>query len=292
MVSAYLGSVTYKKNCYLPMKGSIHVFLPLPGSQLTMQLLDLPTEILISIFNHVGPYNFSSDASRLTVCKHWVLLSQFVCFRHIQLSLLTSWGLLACPNLETILDSLQILDLDLTDYKDLTGINTRRLYRTEEKNSVSNKRNAKLSYDACVRINTLQQNHLKIDEGSAWTEAQRRHITQLATTVGKKTRNLHTLRIYTVPDWTEDYTPPTRTLIPHAMVFADFLSSSNLTVLDLDITVRQLHPWSRTNHLCPQIAALLTSLHHLRLRMPFLCAEALVPKPHGSGSSNDDAMMP
>ncbi|KAF2746602.1 hypothetical protein M011DRAFT_74121 [Sporormia fimetaria CBS 119925] len=61
-----------------------------------MLLLDLPTELLIIIFSHVGSSYFLSDMSRLTVCKLWAEIARTTCFRHLQLS---QELLLACPHL-------------------------------------------------------------------------------------------------------------------------------------------------------------------------------------------------
>ena len=66
-----------------------------------------------------------------------------------------------------------------------------------------------------------------------------------------------------------------------------FLSSTNLTSLELDLSGTQLLPrpdqeHSEGLHMCTRIAALLTTLRRLRLRLRTICPDVLKPTQHST----------
>jgi hypothetical protein len=75
-----------------------------------------------------------------------------------------------------------------------------------------------------------------------------------------------------------------------------FLSASNLTSLELDLCGTRLIPHQSQEHgegfhVCTSIAALLTTLRHLRLRMRTTCAEVLKPRQHSTNLRLNEVLI-
>lgn len=84
--------------------------------------MQLPTELLLAILQHLGPEFFQDEHERLTVCKRWHTVARLVFYESLQLSvnelpaLLRSEGI--DDRLKTIKHSLRVLSIELrTPYK-------------------------------------------------------------------------------------------------------------------------------------------------------------------------------
>lgn len=73
------------KNIPIRRKGSVATGVETEDPVSSINLLELPNEILDSIFNHVGVKNFYEDPIRLAVCKKWHNLVRLMMVRSVEL---------------------------------------------------------------------------------------------------------------------------------------------------------------------------------------------------------------
>lgn len=239
-----------------------------------MSLLQLPPETLIQIFDYVGSSYFRSDLSRLTVCKQWSKFAHNACFRHFYVTQKTLRRLLSSPYVELglslVKDSVETLDLDLKGSKDWDSIPLSQ--HDSRALNVLNVSTWNAAYGRTVR--------------AAWTTELNKDLLYLATII-KQSPKLRILRIQA----TSELHPLLRLLERRDYLFLStiraFLSASNLTSLELDLcgtrlVSHQSQEHGEGFHVCTGIAALLTTLRRLRLRMRSICADVLKPQQHST----------
>lgn len=239
-----------------------------------MSLLQLPSEILLQIFDHVGSSYFRSDLSRLTVCKQWSKFAHTACFRDFYVTHKTLRRLLSSPYVESSLllvkDSVETLDLDLKGFEDWDSI----LLSRHESRAAN-----------VLNMSTWNGAHGRAVR-AAWTTELNNDLLYLATII-KQSRRLRILRIQA----TSELHPLLRLLERRDYLVLStiraFLLASNLTSLKLDLCGTRLIPYQSQehvegSHVCTSIAALLTTLRRLRLRMRSICADVLKPRQHST----------
>jgi hypothetical protein len=221
-----------------------------------VSLLQLPTEILIYIFNHVGSSYFRSDISRLTICRQWSELARTACFQDFYVDQKTlrrlSSPLYTELSLRQIKDCVEALFLDLKGFEDWDSSPVWHLYQ--------------------MRL--------------LWRTELNNDLLYLAKIMGQS-RKLRIMRIRT----TSEVNPH----LPHSQrgdylflsTIRAFLSASNLTNLELDLCGIHIvsltsEEYSIESHVCTDIATLLTTLRRLRLRMRSICANVLELRQHGN----------
>lgn len=225
-----------------------------------MSLLQLPAEILIHIFDYVGSNYFRSDLSRLRVCKQWIKYAYTVCYRDFHVTQQTLRRLVSCPHVESILplikNTVETVGIDLEGYEDCHTI---------------------------PLFLTFNSHSPRFECWDDWNEFRRTWAAQMNTillsfaTILQQSRKLRTLRIKASGQVT-----PTGRLShsSHYLFYSTirvFLSASSLTTLELDLYGTGLNEDVETVHACPTIAALLTTLRRLRLRMRSICPAVLKP---------------
>ncbi|KAF2658551.1 hypothetical protein K491DRAFT_259428 [Lophiostoma macrostomum CBS 122681] len=217
-----------------------------------MSLFQLSPEILLLIFDHVDSSYFRSDLSRLTVCKQWSKLAHTACFRDFYVTQRPLRRLLSSPYVRSSLllvkDSVKALDLDLKGFEDWDYTPLR-------------------------------------EERTAWTAELNNDLFYLATIINKS-RKLRILRIQATSEHHPELLLERRDYLFLSTIYT-FLSASNLTSLELDLCGTRLIPdhssdHSEGFHVCTRIAALLTTLRRLRLRMRTICADVLKPRQHST----------
>ncbi|KAF2679297.1 hypothetical protein K458DRAFT_422337 [Lentithecium fluviatile CBS 122367] len=239
-----------------------------------MSLIQLPPENLIQIFDYVGSSYFRSDLSRLTVCKQWSEFAHTACFREFYVTQKTLRRLLSSQYVESSLplvkDSVETLDLDLKGFEDWDSIPLSR--HDSQAVNVPNVSTWNGAHGRAVR--------------AAWTTELNNDLLCLATII-KQSRKLRILRIQA----TSEIHPILRLLDRRDYLFLStigaFLSASNLASLELDLCGTRLIPHQSQErdegfHICKSIAALLTTLQRLRLRMRSICADVLKPRQHST----------
>jgi hypothetical protein len=239
-----------------------------------MSLLELPSETLIQIFDDVGSSYFRSDLSRLTVCKQWSKFAYTACFRKFHVTQKTLRRLLSLLYVESSLppikDSVEILTLDLKGFEDWDSLPLSQHDWRSENDQFESIWNGCQGYV----VRTAWPLDLNID------------LLYLATVI-KQSRKLRILRIRA----TSGLHPRLRLLGPRDYLFLTticaFLSTENLTSLELDLSGTWLVPYQRQehsegSHVCTSIAALLTTLRRLRLRMRSICTDVLIPLKHST----------
>ncbi|KAK4644031.1 hypothetical protein QC761_0048410 [Podospora bellae-mahoneyi] len=232
-----------------------------------MALLKLPPETLIQIFDHVGSSYFRSDLSRLTVCKQWSEYAHTTCFQDLYVTQKTLRRLLSSPYVESSLrlvkNSVETLDLILKGFEDWDSI--------------------PLSGHDPQAVNVWNGAHGHAVRAT-WTTELNNDLLYLAAII-QQSRRLRILRIQA----TSELHPLLRFLERRDYLFLStiraFLLVSNLTSLELDLCGTRLIPHQSQErgegiHVCTSIAALLTTLRRLRLRMRSICADVLRPPQH------------
>jgi hypothetical protein len=248
-----------------------------------MPLLQLPPETLIQIFDYVGSSYFRSDLSRLTVCKQWSKFANNACFGDFYVTQKTLRRLLSSPYVESSLslvkDSVETLDLDLEGFEDWDSIPLSR----HDSQAVN-----------ALNVSTWNGAHGRAVR-AAWTTELNNNLLYLATII-KQSRKLRILRIQA----TIELHPLLRLLERRDYLFLStiraFLSASNLTSLELDLCGTRLIPHQSQEHgegfhVCTSIAALLTTLRRLRLRMRSICADVLKPPQHSTNLRLNEVLI-
>jgi hypothetical protein len=244
----------------------------------TMSLLQLPHETIIQILEYVGSSYFRSDLSRLTVCKQWSKFAHTACFRDFYVTPKTLRRLLSSTNVDTSLslvkDSVETLDLDLKGFEDWDSIPLSRHYSQN--------------------VSTWSGTHGRAVR-AAWTTELNNDLLNLATIV-QTSRKLRILRIRA----TTELHPLVRLLEHRDYLFLStiraLLPASNVTSLELDLCGTQLIPDRSQEHgeglhVCTSIAALLTTLRRLRLRMRSICADVLRPGQHSANLRLNEVLI-
>ena len=239
-----------------------------------MPLLQLPPETLVQIFDYVGSSYFRSNLSRLTVCKQWYTYAHPACFRDFDVTQQTLQDLLSSPymgsSLSLVKDSVETLDLDLNGFENWTSL----LLSRHDSQTVS-----------LSDLSSLDDAHGRAVR-AAWTAQLNQDLLYFATII-KQSRKLRILRIQA----TTELILLLRYLERRDYLFLStiraFLSASNLTSLELDLCGTRLIPDQSQEHgegfhVCTSIAALLTTLRCLRLRMRSICADVLKPRQHST----------
>ncbi|CAI6311245.1 unnamed protein product [Periconia digitata] len=235
-------------------------------SRPNMSLLQLPTEILLQIFVYVGSSYILSDLSRLTVCRQWYEVARIACFQEVTITQETVHRLMSSPyaesNLALVKDCTKTLNLDIFGHGDWSSM---FLY---------SQTNAELQQTRTGRPPSWNP-----ELGEACITGLNNHLLHLAN-VMKQSRKLRILSIETLFHLHGlspiRFTPYLRFSTIHA-----FLSTTNLTSLNLDLCAAELLPQpSSDHHICTTIAALLGTLRYLRLRMRSICPEVLKPQHH------------
>lgn len=237
-----------------------------------MPFLQLSPEILIQIFDYIGSSYFRSDLSRLTVCKQWSKFAYTACFQDFYVTQKTLRRLLSSPYVELSLplvkDSVGTLDLDLKGFEDWDSIPVSQ--HDSRAVNVLNVWNG--AHGRAVR--------------AAWTRELNNDLFYLANII-KQSRKLRILRIQA----TSELHPLLHLLERRDYLFGStvraFLSASNIASLELDLCGTQLIPHQSQEHgegfhVCTTIAALLTTLRRLRLRMRSICADILKPQQYST----------
>jgi hypothetical protein len=252
-----------------------------------MPLLQLPAEVLIQIFDHVGSSYFRSDLSRLRVCRQWSKLAHTACFQDFLVNQNTLRRLMSSPYIETTLpligDSVEALELNFKGYDnwDFTLLGQTNLVSTWDE-------------------------PLGRELREAWTIELDNHLSRLATTI-KQSRRLHTICIQAVDEKHPSLFWPSFEVRSHNLDRRDylslstirtFLSAKNLSSLDLDLcgtglTTSQLEHQEHgaETHVCTSIAALLTTLRRLRLRIRTICPDVLKSQQHSTNLRLDDVII-
>ncbi|KAF1956408.1 hypothetical protein CC80DRAFT_446315, partial [Byssothecium circinans] len=230
-----------------------------------MPLLQLPPETLFQIFDYVGSSYFRSDLSRLTVSKQWSKFAHTECFLDFYVTQKTLRRLISSPYVELsaslVKDSMKTLDLDLEGFQDWDSIPP-----SQHDSQAANVTAWNGAHGRAVR--------------AAWTTELNNDLLYLSTIV-KQSQKLRILRIQA----TSELHPQLLTRRDYLFLstLRDFLSVSNITCLELDLCGTRLRPLQNQDHgeeihICRSIAALLTKLRRLRLRMRTICADVLKPR--------------
>jgi hypothetical protein len=173
-------------------------------------------------------------------------------------------------SLPLVKDSVETLDLDLKGFEDWDSIPLSR----HDSRAVN-----------VLNVSTWNGAHGRAVRAS-WTTELNNDLLYLATII-KQSRKLRILRIQA----TSELHPLLHLLERRDYLFLStirvFLSASNLTSLELDLCGTQLIPHqsqehSEGFHVCTSIAALLTTLRRLRLRMRSICANVLKTRQHST----------
>jgi hypothetical protein len=231
-----------------------------------MALLELPPELLLQIFDDVGSAYFRSDLSRLTVSKQWSKYAHTTCFQNFYVDqktlrsmVVSRYARVSVPlmenSIETVklaLDGFQDWKLDpqkiLADWDSDSGLVLRAAWTAE------------LDSDLVYLTNILKQ------------APKLRKIVIVATCEFCLSSPFLDRRDY----------------LGLSTVRSLLSSASNLTSLELDLCGTRLTspPLSQKHdeasfHICTSIAALLTQLRSLRLRMRTICPSVLKPRNKG-----------
>ncbi|KAK4201545.1 hypothetical protein QBC40DRAFT_278086 [Triangularia verruculosa] len=219
-----------------------------------MTLLQLPPETLYQIFNHIGSSFFRSDLSRLTVCRQWSEFAYTACFRDFYVTQNILRRLLSSPYAESSLglvkDNAETLALNLKGFED---------------------------WDSLLDSDTSDWDGAHGQAKRAeWTRKLNNDLVYFGSII-QQSRKLRIVRIQA----TSELHPLDRFLERRDYLclspICTFLSASNITSLELDLCGTRLIPHQSQDHVCPSIAALLSTLRRLRLRLRSICADVLKP---------------
>ena len=235
-----------------------------------MLLLQLPLEILFQIFDFIPSSYFRSDVSRLAVCKQWSKIAYTACFRDFYVTQKTLRRLLSPPYVESglslVKDRMEILDLDLKGFEDWDSIPLSR-------------------DDLAVANDMIMPTWYSTTRGRevsrAWTTELNNDLLYLSTMI-TSSQKLRVLRIRATVELHPQLPFPEGRDYLFLSTIGPFLSASNITILELDLCGTKLIPpqsqeQGEVLHLCTTIAALLTTLRRLRLRMLLICTHVLKP---------------
>ncbi|USP80490.1 hypothetical protein yc1106_07764 [Curvularia clavata] len=224
-----------------------------------MSLLELPPEILITIFEYVGSQSFRSELTRLMVCKQWYAFARTAYFHDLRITTKILRRLLASPYAETNLARIQKnavrMELEFQGFEDWDSFHASSYDLPEVSWHVT--------YGRVERL--------------AWTPEFNNDLLRLAKTV-KKSQKLRCLRIQAITELHENTLLEERRHYLFTWAIRPFLSKNALTTLDLDLVGTELVQGGKDGqefHACVSIAALLTTLLRLRLRMRRICANVL-----------------
>ncbi|KAK4168743.1 hypothetical protein QBC43DRAFT_309597 [Cladorrhinum sp. PSN259] len=248
-----------------------------------MLLLELHSEILLEIFDHVGSSYFRSDSSRLTVCRRWSQLALAQRSRDLRVTPKTLRRLVSSPSAESSLrqvkDSVETLVVDLEQMKHWRSYSTYSQYDSRAGAAPSIRTMLDIQgYDARMQaLRQLTDFMQKLHSRANPVEELNEDLVRLAASINGA-RKMRALQIQATMLLPNDYLDTT-TIRP-------FLSATNLNSLELDLCGTKLEPPPRERagacQVCTNIAALLTTLRRLRLRMRTICANVLKPQQHST----------
>lgn len=224
-----------------------------------MALLRLPSEIILQIFEDVGSSYFRLNIERLTISKLWCDFALSMCFQDLRISQRTLKQLFDPPYKQTSLrcamSSMKSMSLTLV------GFDRWKLSPKDSDNDVSRTR----------RGGRRRQED--------WIADIDLHLIRL-NMVLRGSPKLRSLRIHATSELHPGHLILGRRSYLIFPRIRDLITIENLTSLELDLCGTQLKQgdgfWrGQGNHICPQIAMLLKSLHRLRLRLRCICPEAV-----------------
>lgn len=128
---------------------------------------------------------------------------------------------------------------------------------------------------------------------SDWTTELDNDMLRLAEAV-KNSRNLRSLRIIATAEMCSSIIFSPRRVYLYTFTIRPFLSTHSLATLELDFAGTQLiqsEDEGQDLHVCMDIAALLTTLVCLRLRMRSICADALKPVQHAKNLHLNEVLV-
>lgn len=221
-----------------------------------MLLLQLPPEILKSVFTEIDSSFFREDLGRLTVCKYWFDFALPAIFKSIKLSRETLRRLVNSGTIEKQLllnGSLETLELELKGYHPL-------LEHAQESER----------WEASAHETPVDTH------ATTWIAALDNDLRQLAV-LAQGSRILRALHIQA---WRSPSPEPLDSAENYLSLptMKAFLSLEHLDSLVLDISCSLLNlsgQQGSDHHICPAIGALLPTLRTLHLRLRSICPDAL-----------------
>ena len=248
-----------------------------------MAILELPPETVIQILDYVGSSYFRLDLSRLTVCRQWTKFAFTACYREFYITQKILRHLLCSPyvniSLPLIKDSMEILDLSLKGFEDWEPVPLSR--HDSQAGNVPDASTWDSAHGLALR--------------TAWSKELDADLVRIAT-ISRQSQKLRIIRIQA----TSELHPLLRSLERRDYLFLStiraFLSSSNLTSLELDLCGTQLlthhdQEHGEEVHICTTIATLLATLRRLRLRMRSLCTDVLKPRQCSTSLRLDEMLI-
>jgi hypothetical protein len=225
-----------------------------------MSFLELPPEILIKIFDTVGAANLRSDLSRVTVSRQWNKYAHTACFQDLCITQQTLRGLVSSPCLQAdahpFTDIVRSISLNLIGFDDWSLLD----------------------------LETYWYPRLP------W-EAKLKEDLDFFATMTQTSPKLRSIRIRATEEPCMSCPGPPRQDYLYLSTMRILLSANNLSNLDLDLCGTRLitsrnHQHvggleshiDRGTHICPNIAAHLTNLRTLRLRMRNICPDVIKPQ--------------
>ncbi|KAH7268804.1 hypothetical protein B0J15DRAFT_233003 [Fusarium solani] len=224
-----------------------------------MNLLQLPTEILLLILRLLGPGFFHHDTRRLMVSKWWYELARLVLLRDLQFSAKSLPRFLRTDMSSLVHQHTRTIDIAFDGVQD---------------------RRAVLSASPDVRERMV----------SDWTTNVANDLTSLAAIL-QDCRNLRSLKLKPRPKWRA------RSVFLRTYFSSDalvpLLSVSHLTCLEFDTVCTGIGGASSRpgSHICENISALLPTLRRLRCRMRKICPRILKPPGEGTISSLEEVII-
>ncbi|KAH7115210.1 hypothetical protein B0J11DRAFT_510808 [Dendryphion nanum] len=241
-----------------------------------MSLLQLPPETLTQIFDDIGSSYFRSDLSRLTVCKQWSKFAHTACYRDSYFTQKTLKRLRSSPytdsSLSLVKDSMETLDLNLND---IEGCDSIRLLSS--------------------KLRVMNDPVVPLAICSDWRRDLNDDLSYFATII-EQSRKLRILRIQANNELHLAYCFQMHNNYLFSPTLRGFLSTSNLTSLELDICGTELVPYqfqehSEGLHVCTSIAVPLTTLRRLRLRMRSICSDVLKPRQNNTNLRLNEVLI-
>jgi hypothetical protein len=219
-----------------------------------MSFLELPPEILIEIFDAVGAANFRSDLARITVSKQWNKYAHTACFQDLCITQKTLRSLVSSPCLQAdphpFTDIVRSISLNLIGFDDWSLLD----------------------------LETYWYPRLP------WEAKLKEHLEFFAT-MTQTSPKLRSIYIRATEEPCMSCPGPPRQDYLYLSTMRSLLSANNLSNLDLDLCGSRLitsrnhrHEDGQCSHICSNIAAHLTNLRTLRLRMRDICPDVIKPQ--------------
>ncbi|KAI8664554.1 hypothetical protein NCS55_00964700 [Fusarium keratoplasticum] len=224
-----------------------------------MNLLLLPTEILLLILRLLGPAFFRCDTRRLMVSKWWYDLARLVLLRDLEFSAKSLPKFFRADMSSLVHQHTRTVNIAFDGIQD---------------------RKAVLSASPDVREKMV----------SDWTTNVANDLTSLAAIL-QDCRNLRSLKLEPRPNWRARSVFLRTWFSSDALV--SLLSVAHLTCLEFDAVCTGIGGASSRpgSHICEDISALLPTLRRLRCRMRMICPRILKPPGEGTISSLEEVII-